>query len=288
MAKDIRLYLEYLQQVEVTSFTGPACLGAFNLATSLGYGDQISNRVVDAIGDVAGGVRIQAKRRRIMRIATGRVPGAASEQRGPTFTGRVWADPVLGAEDGVMVNNVFFEPKARTHWHTHEVTQVLYVLAGEGWVQVRGGVGGPISAGDTVHIPAGEEHWHGARTTASCCTSRSPSARRSGSTRSPTTTTSARSPRSRRRMSSPLDTARLAWVDHECRLLRGIREQFAQTRPFAGLTIGSAIHLEPKTAALVRTLQIGGAEIIATGNLNSTQPATLAYFQDTASAWWAA
>ena len=39
----------------------PACLGAFNLATSLGYGDQISNRVVDAIGDVAGGVRIQAK-----------------------------------------------------------------------------------------------------------------------------------------------------------------------------------------------------------------------------------
>jgi 3-hydroxyisobutyrate dehydrogenase len=61
MAKDIRLYLEYLQQVEVTSFTGPACLGAFNLATSLGYGEQISNRVVDAIGDVAGGVRIQAE-----------------------------------------------------------------------------------------------------------------------------------------------------------------------------------------------------------------------------------
>jgi 3-hydroxyisobutyrate dehydrogenase len=62
MAKDIRLYLEYLQQIDVTSFTGAACLGAFNLATSLGYGDQISNRVVDAIGDVAGGVRIQAER----------------------------------------------------------------------------------------------------------------------------------------------------------------------------------------------------------------------------------
>jgi 3-hydroxyisobutyrate dehydrogenase len=61
MAKDLRLYLEYLQQIEVTSFTGTACLGAFNLATSLGYGDQISNRVVDAIGDVAGGVRIHQK-----------------------------------------------------------------------------------------------------------------------------------------------------------------------------------------------------------------------------------
>ena len=59
MAKDIRLYLEYLQQIEVTSFTGAACLGAFHLAGALGYGDQISNRVVDAIGDVAGGVRIQ-------------------------------------------------------------------------------------------------------------------------------------------------------------------------------------------------------------------------------------
>jgi quercetin dioxygenase-like cupin family protein len=88
--------------------------------------------------------------------------GSASEQRGATFTGRVWADPVLGAEDGVIVNNVFFEPKARTHWHTHEVAQVLYVLAGEGWVQVRGGRGGPITTGDTVHISAGEEHWHGA------------------------------------------------------------------------------------------------------------------------------
>jgi mannose-6-phosphate isomerase-like protein (cupin superfamily) len=61
-----------------------------------------------------------------------------------------------------MVNDVFFEPRARTHWHTHGVTQVLYVLAGAGWVQARGGPGGPISAGDTVHIPAGEEHWHGA------------------------------------------------------------------------------------------------------------------------------
>jgi len=44
----------------VTSFCGPACLGAFDLATALGYGDQISNRVVDAIGDVAGGVRLQS------------------------------------------------------------------------------------------------------------------------------------------------------------------------------------------------------------------------------------
>jgi 3-hydroxyisobutyrate dehydrogenase-like beta-hydroxyacid dehydrogenase len=58
MAKDIRLYLELLPELRVTSFTGAACLGTFDLATALGYGEQISNRVVDAIGDVAGGVRL--------------------------------------------------------------------------------------------------------------------------------------------------------------------------------------------------------------------------------------
>ena len=39
--------------------TGP--LASFGLAKSLGYADQISNRVVDAIGDMSGGVRIQAE-----------------------------------------------------------------------------------------------------------------------------------------------------------------------------------------------------------------------------------
>jgi len=97
-----------------------------------------------------------------MRIARGRRPGAPTEERGPTFTGRVWADPVLAEEDGIVVNHVLFEPGARTHWHTHEVAQVLYVVAGSGWLQVRGGAGGPLTPGDTAHIPAGEEHWHGA------------------------------------------------------------------------------------------------------------------------------
>jgi quercetin dioxygenase-like cupin family protein len=39
---------------------------------------------------------------------------------------------------------------------------VLYILAGEGRVQSRDGTGFTLTAGDTVHIPAGEEHWHGA------------------------------------------------------------------------------------------------------------------------------
>lgn len=96
-----------------------------------------------------------------MRISHGRESGP-SEQRGPTFTGRVWADPVLKAEDAVSVNNVFFEPGARTHWHRHEVAQVLHVISGEGWLQNRAGDGGRLTTGDTAHIPGGEEHWHGA------------------------------------------------------------------------------------------------------------------------------
>jgi 3-hydroxyisobutyrate dehydrogenase len=59
MAKDIRLYLEHVGRLGVPTFTGPACLAVFEVTNSLGYEDQISNRVVDGIGDLAGGVRLQ-------------------------------------------------------------------------------------------------------------------------------------------------------------------------------------------------------------------------------------
>ena len=42
----------------VTTFSGPACLAAFELSNSMGYRDVISNRVVDGIRDLAGGVRL--------------------------------------------------------------------------------------------------------------------------------------------------------------------------------------------------------------------------------------
>jgi 3-hydroxyisobutyrate dehydrogenase len=58
MAKDIRLYLEHVARLGVPTFNGPACLAAFEVANALGYEDQISNRVVDGIGDLAGGVRL--------------------------------------------------------------------------------------------------------------------------------------------------------------------------------------------------------------------------------------
>ncbi|CAN5229479.1 adenosylhomocysteinase [soil metagenome] len=72
-------------------------------------------------------------------------------------------------------------------------------------------------------------------------------------------------------------SSRIEWVAQSCRLLSAISAEFAQTQPFAGLTIGTGIHLEPKTAALIMTLQRGGARLVSTGNLNTTQQDTVDY-----------
>jgi len=73
--------------------------------------------------------------------------------------------------------------------------------------------------------------------------------------------------------------SRIDWVGRSCRILRAIAAEFTTTRPFAGLTIGTAIHLEPKTVALLMTLKAGGANLVSTGNLNSTQPETIDYLR---------
>jgi 3-hydroxyisobutyrate dehydrogenase-like beta-hydroxyacid dehydrogenase len=62
MLKDLRLYAELVRELEVRTPTAAGCIEAFELAAELGYGEQISNRVVDAIGDVSGGVRLQDDR----------------------------------------------------------------------------------------------------------------------------------------------------------------------------------------------------------------------------------
>jgi quercetin dioxygenase-like cupin family protein len=97
-----------------------------------------------------------------MKINRGREAGIGSELRSATFTGQVWADPVLNGVEDAAINNVFFAPAARTHWHTHDGPQILLVVGGRGQAYTRDGDGGAIAAGDLVYIPTGEEHWHGA------------------------------------------------------------------------------------------------------------------------------
>ena len=73
--------------------------------------------------------------------------------------------------------------------------------------------------------------------------------------------------------------SRFEWVADSARLLRETGYEFERTRPFAGLRIGTGIHLEPKTAALLMTLKRGGAAVVSTGNLNSTQQETVDYLR---------
>jgi len=90
-----------------------------------------------------------------------------SKAANPTyFTGAVWQEPIVTTPaDGptpVMALKVIFAPGGRTNWHTHPAGQTLYVLEGEGRVQLRGEPARRIGPGDVVWIEPGEEHWHGA------------------------------------------------------------------------------------------------------------------------------
>jgi quercetin dioxygenase-like cupin family protein len=80
------------------------------------------------------------------------------------FTGTVWQDPINTPPAPARVNSarVAFEPGARTAWHTHPLGQTLFVVSGVGRVQTKGGPIREIRPGDTVWIPPGEKHWHGA------------------------------------------------------------------------------------------------------------------------------
>ena len=83
------------------------------------------------------------------------------------FTGTVWQDPIIEADEPARVRalRVSFDPGARTAWHTHPLGQTLYVISGVGLMGLRNEAPQLIKAGDTVWIPPGEEHWHGASAT---------------------------------------------------------------------------------------------------------------------------
>ena len=80
------------------------------------------------------------------------------------FIGRSFLAPV--STDQVGVYAVTFEPGCRNNWHIHHATkgggQILIVTAGEGFYQEWGKPAQRIRKGDTVNIPAGVKHWHGA------------------------------------------------------------------------------------------------------------------------------
>jgi quercetin dioxygenase-like cupin family protein len=79
------------------------------------------------------------------------------------FIGTVHSRPLIDRETSpaVTVNLVRFSDGARNKRHTHTADQILYITDGHGIVasETHEHV---VAAGDIVHIPAGEVHWHGA------------------------------------------------------------------------------------------------------------------------------
>ncbi len=65
---------------------------------------------------------------------------------------------------------------------------------------------------------------------------------------------------------------KIEWAERHMKVLAKIREEFEKEKPLEGFRIGMALHVEAKTAVLVKTLIAGGAEVAITGcNPLSTQ-----------------
>ncbi|MEX1071588.1 MAG: adenosylhomocysteinase [Anaerolineales bacterium] len=65
---------------------------------------------------------------------------------------------------------------------------------------------------------------------------------------------------------------RIQWAEREMPVLRSIHERFAKERPLKGLRLAACLHVTAETANLMRTLQIGGADVVLTAsNPLSTQ-----------------
>ncbi|PDT44045.1 cupin domain-containing protein [Sinorhizobium fredii] len=83
------------------------------------------------------------------------------------FTGSVRVDDRFKGSGEARISGatVTFESGARTAWHMHPLGQTLIVTQGVGLVQHENGPVQEIRPGDTVWIPPGVKHWHGATAT---------------------------------------------------------------------------------------------------------------------------
>jgi len=65
---------------------------------------------------------------------------------------------------------------------------------------------------------------------------------------------------------------KIEWSEGEMPVLKAIRERFAIEQPLKGLKVSACLHVTSETAALMRTLQAGGADIVlVASNPLSTQ-----------------
>lgn len=80
------------------------------------------------------------------------------------FTGNAYPTALVDADSvyNTLVGNVYFEPGARSHWHSHPAGQILIITDGIGYHQIEGQEIEIIKKGDVVKCPPNVRHWHGA------------------------------------------------------------------------------------------------------------------------------
>jgi quercetin dioxygenase-like cupin family protein len=80
------------------------------------------------------------------------------------FTGDAYPTGLVDSDSvyNTLVGNVYFEPGARSNWHTHPSGQILIITDGVGYHQIEGKPIEIIKKGDVVKCPPNVRHWHGA------------------------------------------------------------------------------------------------------------------------------
>ena len=80
------------------------------------------------------------------------------------FTGNAWNTGLVTNDSNynTVIGNVYFEPGARSNWHTHPSGQILIITDGVGYHQIQGQPKQTIRKGDVVKCPPNVLHWHGA------------------------------------------------------------------------------------------------------------------------------
>ncbi|QRR04026.1 cupin domain-containing protein [Dyadobacter sandarakinus] len=83
------------------------------------------------------------------------------------FTGKAWNYSLVPTDSTLttVVGNVYFEPGARSNWHTHPAGQILIITEGKGYHQIKGQSREELKKGDVVKCPPNVLHWHGASPT---------------------------------------------------------------------------------------------------------------------------
>lgn len=87
-------------------------------------------------------------------------------EKGPAefFTGNAYNYGLVPMDSTYtsLVGNVYFEPGARSNWHTHPSGQILIITDGVGYHQIEGQPIEIIKKGDVIKCPPNAKHWHGA------------------------------------------------------------------------------------------------------------------------------